>query len=104
MKLDGRKQILPCPQCDHFFNKKDSLKHHIKTIHEGVRYHCDQCNYAATSSGNLNRHKRRRHENRGITNDPHDSEDCMDTDTEKEAQGDREENNYIVPGKENRST
>ena len=64
-----RRKILPCPQCDHVASHVDSLKCHIKSVHEGIRYQCDQCAHAATSVGNLNKHKKRMHMNKDNTND-----------------------------------
>jgi len=64
-----RRKILPCPQCDHVASHVDSLKCHIKSVHEGIRYQCDQCAHAATSVGNLNKHKKRMHMNKENTND-----------------------------------
>ena len=37
------------------------LKKHIESIHEGVRYPCDQCDYRATEKGNLKRHEMFKH-------------------------------------------
>ena len=37
------------------------LKEHVESIHEGVRYSCDQCDYRATTKGNLKRHEMSKH-------------------------------------------
>ena len=42
-------------------NFAGSLKEHVESIHEGVRYPCDQCDYKATQKGSLKRHKKSNH-------------------------------------------
>ena len=32
-------------------------RRHIQSIHEGVRYQCDECDHAATTTGNLYKHR-----------------------------------------------
>ena len=41
---------------------KDILKVHIDSVHEGIRYACDQCDYRATQKSSLNRHFKRMHD------------------------------------------
>ena len=50
-----------CDQCE-FVGAHGSLWKHKKAKHEGVRYPCDNCKYAATTTGDLKRHKRSQHE------------------------------------------
>ena len=38
-----------------------NLAEHKRAVHEGVKYPCEQCNYQATSKGNLAKHQRNRH-------------------------------------------
>ncbi|CAH0549710.1 unnamed protein product, partial [Brassicogethes aeneus] len=40
---------------------KDSLKRHIKTRHEGIKYSCSHCSKSYTSKVNLNEHVRSKH-------------------------------------------
>ena len=42
--------------------KKGSLRKHIKTIHEGVKFPCEQCDYKATQKGDLLRHIKSKHQ------------------------------------------
>ena len=56
----------PCQQCDYMFKKKDDLKRHVQTIHEGIRYPCDKCDFIATQRGHLYKHIRAKHEGRCI--------------------------------------
>ena len=42
--------------CDFVTKIKGSLKVHITSIHDGIKYGCDQCEYKATKPGNLKRH------------------------------------------------
>ena len=39
-----------------------SLKRHKESIHEGVRYSCDKCDYKATILNNLKRHIKGKHQ------------------------------------------
>ena len=43
---DGVKFL--CAQCDYKATQKDNLLTHIKTKHEGVKFPCAQCDYKAT--------------------------------------------------------
>ena len=52
----------PCAQCDYTATDQNSLGRHIKSIHEGVKFPCDQCEFKATRKGNLLKHKKSRHE------------------------------------------
>ena len=46
-----------CNLCDDgFLRTEESLKYHIKSIHEGVRYDCDQCDNQLTSAQGLRYH------------------------------------------------
>ena len=46
--------------------KKTNLKTHKKSKHEGIRYPCDMCDFAGSTSSNLKVHKEAKHE--GIRN------------------------------------
>ena len=46
----------PCDQCNNQFTRKFHLKEHVKSVHKGVRYPCDQCTFKAARLRNLNRH------------------------------------------------
>ena len=81
--------IFSCAQCDYVTKRKASLKRHkvcihagnlngnpcefeatqvcnLKlrkaSIHEGIRYPCEACNYTSTTAANLKQHKVCRHE------------------------------------------
>ena len=38
-----------CSECDYKTKHIGHFKQHIKSIQEGVRYSCDQCDYKGTS-------------------------------------------------------
>ena len=40
-----------CPQCDKLFSHNTSVHAHIRSVHEGVKYACNQCDYQATRQG-----------------------------------------------------
>ena len=51
-----------CHLCEIKTVSKGSLKMHIESIHDGIRYECGQCDYMATKQGNLKRHRQVKHE------------------------------------------
>ena len=54
--------IYACDQCDYRARTKGSLKKHIQSVHEGLRFACDQCDYRATTQGHLATHIQTEHE------------------------------------------
>ena len=34
----------------------DNLQRHVESVHDGVKYSCESCDYKATTKGNLQRH------------------------------------------------
>ena len=51
------KRRYKCEQCDKAFNAKRSLSLHIKIVHLKIKYACQQCGYAASTNGNLRKHR-----------------------------------------------
>ena len=45
-----------CDQCDYQATKQSHLTTHIQSIHEGIKYACDQCDYRASTQSSLTRH------------------------------------------------
>ena len=45
-----------------FIKAKGSLTQHKKSVHEGVKYPCNLCDYEATEQRSLTRHKQSGHE------------------------------------------
>ena len=41
-------QTYQCGKYDYVATQDGNLKRHVENMHEGVRYLCDQCDYAAT--------------------------------------------------------
>ena len=41
-----------CDQCDYVTNHTGALKRHKDIKHKGIKYPCDQCEYAATTLDN----------------------------------------------------
>ena len=39
-----------CGECNKNFSQKESLNAHIKGVHEGIKFPCDECPYKATTS------------------------------------------------------
>ena len=46
-KHDGERY--PCDQCDYAATISSHLKDHKESEHEEIRYSCDQCEYSATT-------------------------------------------------------
>jgi len=46
----------PCDQCEFQATTTWDLKRHTATVHEGVRYHCDQCEFKSTAMHYLRKH------------------------------------------------
>ena len=47
----------PCNQCDFKATLKSSLKRHQTSVHENIKYPCNQCEYKATQQSSLKAHK-----------------------------------------------
>ena len=45
-----------CNQCDYKATQKGHIKKHVESIHDGVCYTCDQCDYKAGGKGTPKRH------------------------------------------------
>jgi len=59
--LQSNSEALQCSKCNYQTRKRQHLRRHIDSIHEGKKYPCDQCNYKASIGTNLKRHKRTAH-------------------------------------------
>ena len=51
----------PCNQCNYKATLKDSLQKHIKAIHDGVKYPCVKCSYKASLQSDLLKHHKSVH-------------------------------------------
>ena len=49
-----------CNQCVKQFTQQSNLTVHVLTIHEGVTHDCNQCDYEAKGQSNLLNHIKRR--------------------------------------------
>ena len=52
----------PCNQCEYKATQQGNLKTHIESVHEKVKYPCHQCEYKATRQSNLKTHIESVHE------------------------------------------
>ena len=50
----------PCNKCEYAASTAKYLIIHKESKHEGIRYPCSECEFA-TDEGNLNKHRRRKH-------------------------------------------
>ena len=48
--IHARDDVLPCDKCEFTTKKSSTLKQHKEARHEGIRYPCPQCDYAATTT------------------------------------------------------
>ena len=53
----------PCNHCDYQATQQTHLQKHIQSVHEGIRYPCNQCDYQATQQCHLQRHIAAKHSN-----------------------------------------
>ena len=51
-----------CPECAAVYLERNTMMKHYKSKHKGVKYPCNQCNYQATQSSGLNIHIKNVHE------------------------------------------
>ena len=51
----------PCNQCDYQAKRLGHLREHIESKHEGIKYLCDHCNYQASQQSALRRHMKSKH-------------------------------------------
>jgi predicted RNA-binding Zn-ribbon protein involved in translation (DUF1610 family) len=51
-----------CDLCDKEYKHRGNLDEHKKAKHEGIRYICDQCGYKSAKQSNLTAHKKAKHE------------------------------------------
>ena len=51
----------PCNKCEYAATTASNIKRHIEIKHEGVRYPCVKCEYAATTACNLKQHIQNKH-------------------------------------------
>ena len=63
-KAKTKKMMLYCTQCDYKTRQKRSkMIQHEESMHKGVTYKCDQCDYVGNNKPNLRRHKNNVHLN-----------------------------------------
>ena len=53
--------VLEMSEINYKANFPGILKEHVESVHEGVHYPCDQCDYESTTKGKLWRHKKSSH-------------------------------------------
>ena len=56
--IPGADKPFQCDQCNKQYSRKDNLKQHIDTVHEGKKsvFACDHCNKQYSQKGHLNQH------------------------------------------------
>ena len=57
----------PCDQCEFAATSMSNLKVHKEAKHEGIRYPCDECEYITAYAAELKKHKKSKHDKRGDT-------------------------------------
>ena len=55
-EVDEGNSMMQCEHCKKIFTQIGSLNRHVKTIHEGIRYRCTNCNTLRSSQQALNTH------------------------------------------------
>ena len=51
-----------CEYCEYKAATKRSLQNHVKSIHDGVKYSCEYCDFKATEKSNLQNHVKSIHD------------------------------------------
>lgn len=51
-----------CPQCEHKATRERNLHMHIKSVHEGLKFQCPHCDHKATQNSSLKEHIKSIHE------------------------------------------
>ena len=54
-----------CKPCQKSFKSKQGLRNHTQSIHQGIKYACDECDYKATKQNHLNVHIQAKHKHEG---------------------------------------
>ena len=56
--ISGADKHFQCDQCNKQYSRRDNLKQHIDTVHEGKKsvFACDHCNKQYSQKGHLNQH------------------------------------------------
>ena len=57
-----------CNRCDYQATEKGALTKHIQSKHEGVKYACNHCDHQATTQSNLTVHIQSKHEGNNACN------------------------------------
>ena len=55
----------PCEDCEYKATQKSNLQTHIKSTHKGVMLSCPDCDYYATTKSNLQKHNKLVHKHKG---------------------------------------
>ena len=50
-----------CPECGKVFSHKRDMVRHYRSVHEGIKYPCNQCDYQATQQSHLQTHIAAKH-------------------------------------------
>ena len=50
-----------CSECDKTFSHDHNLKRHQNSVHKGIKYPCNQCDYKATQTTHLKTHIKSKH-------------------------------------------
>ena len=58
----NQEHTFDCHQCENQFMHKKTLKRHIQSVHEGIKYACNQCEFHATQQIGLTKHIAAKHE------------------------------------------
>ena len=51
----------PCSQCEYTTKQRSNLRIHVDSKHEGIRYPCSQCDFNSSTKSHLNTHMKNRH-------------------------------------------
>ena len=59
--VDPNQNLYSCTKCDYTAKQQCSLKNHVMSKHQKIRFPCQVCDYKGTTKGNTNMHMNRKH-------------------------------------------
>ena len=57
----NERKSLQCEDCDYRATKTDHLNRHVKSVHQGIRYSCPQCELTFGFKHGVTRHVKKMH-------------------------------------------
>ena len=59
--IHGNPKLYPCTQCEYAAKTRKNCERHIRAVHEKIKEICEICENQYSTMDNLNRHKKKIH-------------------------------------------